>query len=331
MVMLPPQPLFLCLSLSFVRAQKEAQNKSGADTGTIVTFCISAPIVCSFLVIWFRHERRHCWKASFGNWRPIITCIITPFLPVIFGVIIAERILLVLQIILCNPEDRRFSFNLSSGNGNGSSNNGERFHHIEHVMKKPLRDPLFYLNKGKTKLNYSQPVIEADAPSPRRSLLHFASGKFRKWDQELDSEMVCCSEFTSNKVRIPLHRENTEKDEEYTLTMKQADNSRLLAVEAAVIRVMKRSRQLILQNLVTAGFILQLTRANCPLTQDTISSLQGQFKPVVDDINTAIKMLVEKEILSKMNSEPERFAVLNLFLICINGVSFGRVGDVLGI
>ncbi|KAH8923648.1 hypothetical protein BT69DRAFT_145616 [Atractiella rhizophila] len=100
-------------------------------------------------------------------------------------------------------------------------------------------------------------------------------------------------QFISKKIRIPLHRFKTGKDgDDASLAMKQVGKSRALAIEAAVVRVMKCSRQLTRQNLVT----------------DTIMALDGQFKPAIKDINKAIRLLVEKEFLSKIDGETEKYA-----------------------
>ncbi|KAH8914560.1 hypothetical protein BT69DRAFT_1304929 [Atractiella rhizophila] len=105
------------------------------------------------------------------------------------------------------------------------------------------------------------------------------------------------ADFSSKKRRILLHPFNTEKDkEEVSAATKQVDKNRLMVIEAAIVRVMKCSKQLTRQNLVT----------------NTIRALQGQFKPAVKDINIAIRILIEKEMLGKVNGEPDKYALSNL-------------------
>ncbi|KAH8915206.1 hypothetical protein BT69DRAFT_1289125 [Atractiella rhizophila] len=100
-------------------------------------------------------------------------------------------------------------------------------------------------------------------------------------------------QFASKKVRIPLHRLNADKDKDgISAVMIQVNKNRLVAIEAAVVRVMKCAKQLTRQSLVA----------------DTITALHAQFSPAVKDINIVIRRLEEKEILKKIDGETEKFA-----------------------
>ncbi|KAH8923642.1 hypothetical protein BT69DRAFT_145159 [Atractiella rhizophila] len=108
-----------------------------------------------------------------------------------------------------------------------------------------------------------------------------------------DEEFHLNLQYCSTRVRIPLHRLHVGKNEEEISTaMRQVDKSRQLIIEAAVVRVMKCSKQLPRQDLL----------------KDTISAVHGHFRPTDEDIKHAIRELVEKEVLREIDGEPAKYA-----------------------
>ncbi|KAH8925995.1 hypothetical protein BT69DRAFT_1331677 [Atractiella rhizophila] len=155
----------------------------------------------------------------------------------------------------------------------------------------PQATILLLFTEHQTDINAAR-VAQAVGLSEKAAVLLLEGLVKRKLLLSENGEYCLNFQFSSNRVQIPLQGLKVDKHkEEVSAAIKHVDKSRLLTIEAAVVRVMKCSKELTTQNLVT----------------ETISAVRGQFKPVIKDIDNAVRALVEKGFLSKNDGEPETY------------------------
>ncbi|KAF2205076.1 Cullin-domain-containing protein [Delitschia confertaspora ATCC 74209] len=90
--------------------------------------------------------------------------------------------------------------------------------------------------------------------------------------------------FIRIKVGVVSSGNKVESDRERRETEKKNDDSRAFCIEAAVVRIMKQRKELSHQQLVA----------------ETLTQLQGQFKPEVPMIKKRIESLIEREYLERI-------------------------------
>eukprot|EP00180_Rhodochaete_pulchella_P003161 Plantae.Rhodophyta-Rhodochaete_pulchella.ctg5203.p1 GENE.Plantae.Rhodophyta-Rhodochaete_pulchella.ctg5203~~Plantae.Rhodophyta-Rhodochaete_pulchella.ctg5203.p1 ORF type:complete len:537 (+),score=112.20 Plantae.Rhodophyta-Rhodochaete_pulchella.ctg5203:3-1613(+) len=151
-------------------------------------------------------------------------------------------------------------------------------------------------------LTYSQILRATRIPESelKRTLQVLSLGKYRillkegkAKEIEPDERFTFNSNFSSRLVRIRIQTISAHKETEVERqqTRSRLDQDRSLVIDAAIVRVMKTRKRLDLAN----------------LTAETIQLLADRFTPLPHDIKKRIETLIERDYLSREESDHRTF------------------------
>ena len=103
------------------------------------------------------------------------------------------------------------------------------------------------------------------------------------------SKLYLNTEYSSKKHRLNIKkRTKLEQAQEQNTRERNFEQNRIYSIQSAIVRIMKKHKQLHHQNLLT----------------EVVNSLSTHFKPCTESVKSCISILIEKEYIEKDGSQP---------------------------